>query len=55
MTNKRDGGQPQTTVVKQETVVVKQQTAYVDDDHDCKHKHKKHPGKGWAKGHNKHC
>ena len=27
---------------------------YDDDDHCGKWKHKKHPGRGWAKGHYKH-
>ena len=49
----RDSSKPQTTVVKNETVVVKE---VEHDNNGCGHpKHKKHPGKGWAKGHNKHC
>lgn len=49
MTNdkRQTGGKPQTTVV------VTQRSAQADDGNGCKHK--KHPGKGWAKGHAKHC
>lgn len=50
-TNARHQGQPVKTVAVTSPGVV-----YVVDD-DCdggKHKHKNHPGKGWAKGHNKH-
>jgi hypothetical protein len=46
---------PQTTTVVQTTAVVKPQTGSVshENPHNCKPKHNK--GKGWAKGHDKHC
>jgi hypothetical protein len=47
------GGKPQ-SVKSSQTTVVRTQTLVVEDG-DCGGKRKKHPGKGWAKGHNKGC
>ena len=49
-----DGGGKQgkpTTVVRTQAV----QRVVVEENCGSKKKHKNHPGKGWAKGHNKNC
>jgi hypothetical protein len=51
-----NGGNKQQAATTTTSAGVKTQTAQTVVEDDCdKWKHKKHPGKGWAKGHKKHC